>query len=155
VPTNSVSPVWDDPTKTANRRTVTLDATTVEALQRLRRYHQDLGPWVLNVGERPVNPERIGAWWRRARDRAGVDGRWRLHDLRHWSATMSISRGHDIRTVANRLGHANPAMTLRVYAHAVESADGPVATMLGQILDEREPDDAAVLAVIEPAGSAL
>jgi integrase len=131
-----------------------LDATTVEALQRLRRYHQDLGPWILAVGERPVNPERIGAWWRRARNRAGVDGRWRLHDLRHWSATTSISRGHDIRTVANRLGHANPAMTLRVYAHAVESADGPVAAMLGQILDEREPDDAPVLAVIKPAESA-
>ena len=144
----------DDPTKTANLRTVTLDATTVEALQRLRRYHQDLGPWILAVGERPVNPERIGAWWRRARNRAGVDGRWRLHDLRHWSATTSISRGHDIRTVANRLGHANPAMTLRVYAHAVESADGPVAAMLGQILDEREPDDAPVLAVIKPAESA-
>ena len=143
----------DDPTKTANLRTVTLDATTVEVLQRLRRYHQDLGPWILAVGERPVNPERIGAWWRRARDRAGVDGRWRLHDLRHWSATTSISWGHDIRTVANRLGHANPAMTLRVYAHAVESVDGPVATMLGQILDEQEPDDAPVLAVIEPAGS--
>jgi integrase len=129
----------DDPTKTANRRTVTLDATTAEALQRLKRLQQNLGPWILTVGERPVNPERIGAWWRRARDRAGVDSRWRLHDLRHWSATMSISRGHDIRTVANRLGHANPAMTLRVYAHAVESADGPVAAMLGQILDEGEP----------------
>ncbi len=144
----------DDPTQTANRRTVTLDATTVEALQRLRRLRQNLGPWILSVGERPVNPERIGAWWRRARDRAGVDGRWRLHDLRHWSATMSISRGHDIRTVANRLGHANPAMTLRVYAHAVESADGPVAAMLGQILDEGEPDHVPVLAVIEPAKSA-
>ena len=59
----------DDPTKTANLRTVTLDPTTVEALQRLRRYHQDLGPWILAVGERPVNPERIGAWWCRARDR--------------------------------------------------------------------------------------
>jgi integrase len=144
----------DDPTKTANRRTVSLDATTAEALKRLKRLHQNLGPWILTVGERPVNPERIGAWWRRARDRAGVDSRWRLHDLRHWSATMSISRGHDIRTVANRLGHANPAMTLRVYAHAVESADGPVATMLGQILDEAEPTDAPILAVIEPAARA-
>ena len=144
----------DDPTKTANRRTVTLDATTAEALKRLRRLQQNLGPWILTVGERPVNPERIGAWWRRARDRAGVDSRWRLHDLRHWSATMSISRGHDIRTVATRLGHANPAMTLRVYAHAVESADGPVATMLGQILDEGEPKDAPALAVIEPVGLA-
>ena len=101
-----------------------------------------------------MNPERIGAWGRRARDRAGVVGRWRLHDQRHWSATMSISRGHDIRTVANRLGHANPAIPLRVYAHAVESADGPVAAILGQILDEVETKNAPVLAVIVSAGPA-
>lgn len=119
----------------------------------MKRLQRGLGPWILSVGERPVNPERIGAWWRRSRDRAGVDSRWRLHDLRHWSATMSISRGYDIRTIANRLGHANPAMTLRVYAHAVESADGPVATMLGQILDEGDHEDAPVLAVIQPAST--
>ena len=64
----------DDPTKTANRRTVTLDATTAEALQRLRRLQRSLGPWILNVGEQPVNPERIGAWWRRARYRPPADG---------------------------------------------------------------------------------
>jgi integrase len=63
-----------------------------------------------------------------------------LHDLRHWSATMSIAQGHDIRTVANRLGHANPAMTLRVYAHAVESADAAVAEALGAVLDEGQAD---------------
>ena len=40
--------------------------------------------------------------------------KWRLHDLRHWSATVSIGQGHDVRTVAGRLGHSNPAMTLRV-----------------------------------------
>ena len=43
--------------------------------------------------------------------------------------------GHDARTVAGRLGHANPAMTLRVYAHAVEAADEAVAKMLGGLLD--------------------
>jgi integrase len=130
----------DDPTKTANRRTVTLDRTTVGQLENLKHFQGSYGPWILSVGERPVNPERIAAWWRRARDRAGVDKRWRLHDLRHWSATTSIARGHDIRTVANRLGHANPAMTLRVYAHAVESADGPVADMLGEVLDHGGDD---------------
>jgi len=130
----------DDPTKTANRRTVTLDQTTVGQLEDLKHLQGSYGPWILSVGERPVNPERIAAWWRRARDRAGVDKKWRLHDLRHWSATTSIARGHDIRTVANRLGHANPAMTLRVYAHAVESADGPVADMLGEVLDNSGED---------------
>ncbi len=125
----------DDPTKTANHRTVSLDPVTVERLGYLRRDYAQFGPWILAAGDRPVNPERLGAWWRRARDAAGVDQRWRLHDLRHWSATTAIAQGHDIRTVGNRLGHANPAMTLRVYAHAVESTDGPIAEMLGHVLD--------------------
>jgi len=34
------------------------------------------------------------------------------------------------------LGHANPAMTLRTYAHAVESADAPIAQTLGDVLAE-------------------
>lgn len=46
------------------------------------------------------------------------------------SLTTSFASGHDLRTVANRLGHANPAMTLRVYAHAVEGADRAVAETL-------------------------
>lgn len=89
---------------------------------------------LLNVGERPVNPERVTAWWRRARRAAGLDERWRLHDLRHWSATY-VASGHDLRTVANRLGHANPAMTLRVYAHAVQGGDRAVADTLSDALD--------------------
>ena len=40
----------DVPTKTANRRTVTLDETTSESLQRLKRLQQNLGPWILTVG---------------------------------------------------------------------------------------------------------
>ena len=47
----------------------------------------------------------------------------------------SFSAGHDVRTVAGRLGHANPAMTLRTYAHVVESADRAVAATLGELLD--------------------
>ena len=115
-----------------------MDQATREKLDALRAEYAEYaeyGPWMLAVGDRPVNPERIAAWWRRARDKAGVELRWRLHDLRHWSATTAIADGHDIRTVANRLGHANPAMTLRVYAHAVETADRSVADRLGTVLD--------------------
>ena len=67
---------------------------------------------------------------------AGIDAAWRLHDLRHWSATVAIGQGHDVRTVAGRLGHANPAMTLRVYAHAFAAADQAVAAGLGDLLKE-------------------
>jgi integrase len=124
----------DAPTKTANRRVVRLDADTLAAFESVRAAHGGVSPYVFSLGDGPPPPSRIGWWWTRARTLAGIDRRWRLHDLRHWSATMAIGAGHDVRTVAGRLGHANPAMTLRVYAHAVEAADEAVANMLGRLL---------------------
>ena len=125
----------DDPTKTGCRRVVAMDEATLSLVADLRRRTESPGPWILGIGSDPVMPDRISAWWRRARNLAGVETKFRLHDLRHWSATTSIAAGHDVRTVANRLGHANPAMTLRVYAHAVEAADIPVAQTLADALD--------------------
>ncbi len=110
----------DGATKTANQRTVRLDPRTVAAIESLGVEREKWGPWMLNPGERPLNPERMTRWWRLARRDAGISPHWRLHDLRHWSAPEAIGRGHDIRTVAGRLGHANPAMTLRTCAHAID-----------------------------------
>ncbi|GAB3990184.1 hypothetical protein GCM10029978_117390 [Actinoallomurus acanthiterrae] len=52
----------------------------------------------------------------------------RLHDLRHIHATMLLLAGVAVHVVAARLGHADPSITLRVYAHVineqfVEAAD--------------------------------
>ena len=131
-----VPALLDAATKTGNQRVVRLDERTVHAIEALRREHERYGPWMLQPGERPLNPERLTGWWRLARRDAGIDARWRLHDLRHWSATEAIGRGHDIRPVAGRLGHANPAMTLRTYAHALDGADAGVAATLASALED-------------------
>ncbi|MHB8378739.1 MAG: tyrosine-type recombinase/integrase [Acidimicrobiales bacterium] len=138
----------DDPTKTANRRVVSLDALSLQLLDSLKVGVGSGHPWVLSPRSEPVNPERVTAWWRLARDHSGVDARWRLHDLRHWSATTSIVGGHDIRTVANRLGHSNPSMTLRTYAHAVEAADAPIAQTLGGVIDDPSPPTLEIYATL-------
>ncbi len=44
-----------------------------------------------------------------------------MHDLRHCFASMLIREGADVVFVARQLGHANPAITLRVYAHLFDS----------------------------------
>ena len=129
------------PTKTANTRTVTLDPQTVEEIVALRGVREQVSPYLVSDTASPANPDRIGWWWTRARERSGIDRKWRLHDLRHWTATMAITSGHDVRTVAGRLGHANPAMTLRVYAHAVEGADQALATTLASALDAPDAED--------------
>lgn len=59
-----------------------------------------------------------------------------LHDLRHTSATLLLSEGVDIRTVANRLGHSQTSTTLNVYAHALPAADERAARVLSERLAE-------------------
>ncbi|MFI6501947.1 tyrosine-type recombinase/integrase [Nonomuraea typhae] len=45
--------------------------------------------------------------------------RARLHDPRHVHATTLLMAGVPVHVVAARLGHADPAITLRVYAHVI------------------------------------
>jgi integrase len=131
---DGVTTLIDSPTKTGERHTVTLDRNTVRLWGELRPEYEEFGPYVCGLGETPPNPDRIGWWWSRARALSGIAKNWRLHDMRHFSATTAIGDGFDARTVAHRLGHANPAMTLRVYAHAVKAADRAVAESIGRTL---------------------
>ncbi len=56
----------------------------------------------------------------------------RLHDLRHLHATTLLLSGVPVHVVAARLGHADPAITLRVYAHVIRSAEAAAADIFAQ-----------------------
>ncbi len=127
------------PTKTGDRRAVSLDATTLELIEKLRAESES--PWMFGEDEQPPSPDKLGWWWKRVRKDAGLDPKWRLHDLRHWSATHAIAGGHDVRSVAARLGHADPTTTMRTYAHALEGLDGAIAETLAGVLDGSRNDD--------------
>lgn len=57
-----------------------------------------------------------------------------LHGLRHTAATLLISQGVDIRTVAGRLGHSATSTTLNIYAHALNELDRAASNTLETIL---------------------
>jgi integrase len=44
------------------------------------------------------------------------------HALRHGAATLMLADGHPMRVIAEQLGHRNPALTSRVYAHVIPEA---------------------------------
>ena len=46
-----------------------------------------------------------------------------------------IAEGVDIRTVSNRLGHAQASTTLNIYAHALKSRDLDAAEKLDAALN--------------------
>lgn len=85
---------------------------------------------------RPKHPDSISKWFRKFTRENNLD--ITLHSLRHTSATLLISAGTDIRTVSERLGHAQTSTTLNIYSHAIKSADQAAAETLANVLDPKE-----------------
>jgi integrase len=82
---------------------------------------------------KPFRPDNVTGFFTRVRDSLGLH-EVRLHDLRHFTATQLIGAGVDVRTVAGRLGHSDPSITLRVYSHALEERDRAAADTMGRVL---------------------
>ncbi|MEU6039751.1 tyrosine-type recombinase/integrase [Actinomadura sp. NPDC047616] len=64
----------------------------------------------------------------------------RLHDLRHIHATTLLLAGVPVHVVAVRLGHADPAITLRVYAHIVGAIEERTAEVFAKALKDAARD---------------
>lgn len=62
----------------------------------------------------------------------------RVHDLRHSHASLLISKGVDIATISNRLGHEKISTTLNTYSHMFESSAAGVANMLDDLYSGEE-----------------
>ena len=57
-----------------------------------------------------------------------------LHGLRHTSATLLISQNVDVRTVSNRLGHAQTSTTMNIYSHSLQKKDVAASNALEELL---------------------
>ncbi|WHX68241.1 site-specific integrase [Peribacillus frigoritolerans] len=60
----------------------------------------------------------------------------RFHDIRHTHASILISEGVDIVKVAARLGHSDPTITLKNYAHLIPNQDDEVADIFHNALQK-------------------
>ena len=89
-------------------------------------------------GSQPLHPDTITTGFRRLCDKVGVSG-VRLHDLRHLHATQLLAAGVPVRTVSGRLGHANAATTLNVYAHFLEASDRQASDVMAGLLEAPAP----------------
>ena len=135
-------------TKTDRFRRVALDEVGIALLvqhrarvdewARLADGSVDDGAFVFSPlidGSTPFRPDNVTGFFVRVRDSLGYKD-VRLHDLRHFTATQLIGAGVDVRTVAGRLGHSDPSLTLRVYSHAIEERDRAAAAIIGRVLSE-------------------
>lgn len=126
------------------RRSVALDATSVEVLRshRARQLAERLrlGPAWLDSGYvfcgvdgAPLHPDTITSTFQSII--RGVDvPRIRLHDLRHTSASLALKAGIHPKVVSERLGHATVGITLDLYSHVLDGMQAEAAEQIGAVV---------------------
>jgi integrase len=96
----------------------------------LERGWPEVPPWIFCSRDGTAKDEgNLERAWGRLRRRAQAQSvrPLRLHSTRHTWATHALRAGKSVRWVAAQLGHADPALTLRVYAHAMRDEETDLA----------------------------
>ena len=139
--------VESDPKTRSGRRIVAVDSGTLEVLAEYRERQRaelvDLGMAEDQEPERmftsrvgaTINASNLSNVWRALQREAGVP-RARFHDLRHMHFSMLIMQGVDVKTVADRAGHADPVLTMRQYVHAFDAQRKRAAIPLEDLLSD-------------------
>ena len=133
------------PKTKAGRRDITLPAVVIETLrehrrelleQRMRFGLGRLGPDDLlyaSLDGSPMKPNTVSVGWSNFAARIGMP-EVTFHALRHTHASQLIASGVDIVTISKRLGHANPNVTLAIYAHLFATDDSRASAAINNAL---------------------
>ena len=129
----------------AGRRKLTLPEIVTDGLRDHRRQQLELR-MALGLGNLPDDALVFPALDGGPSRRTGLSIEWgetvealglpdvTFHGLRHTHASQLIAAKVDIVTISKRLGHANPAITLKVYAHMFEQNDSAAADAINAAL---------------------
>lgn len=131
----------NDPKSEASRRTLPMPERLVGVLRAAKKRqaverlaigeHYGAGDYVVcNEAGEPYNPAVLSRYWAQAVKSAGVR-HIKLHGGRHTAATLMHLDRVPIAVIAAWIGHSDPTLTLKVYAHS--QADALKAA--GQSLD--------------------
>src|SRR5215813_11376011 len=139
-------------TKGGRSRVVSMDRESVAIMREHRRHQAEErlaagSAWTGNGGlvfttkwGEPLYPDTVTALMKKlinqynktASAPTQVLPHARLHDLRHLHATTLVLAGVPVHVVAARLGHADPAVTLRVYSHVLREHAAGVGDIFAQ-----------------------
>jgi integrase len=142
--------IHEGDTKSHKPRVIDLDPVTIGVLARHKRGRGEMAlqlarPDALIFGDvegAHRNPEHVSRQFvrdvERCRQALGEDAlpMIRLHDLRHTHATILLLAGVPVHVVSQRLGHANPSITLNIYAHVMPGNQREAADTFARLIRE-------------------
>lgn len=134
--------IFDTPKSVSSRRAIALDS---EAIDVLRAHRLELLQQRLLLGNRwddfdlvfpgpfggPLDPSVLTHTFERLSKKASVKG-VRLHDLRHFHASLLLQMQVHPKVVQERLGHATISITLDTYSHLIPSMQADAADACNQ-----------------------
>lgn len=135
--------IYDESPKTkSSKRLIIISAQVISLLQeqlewQQRQFHaapdrwQNSGRIITDEHGAPMHPDRLTRWFGKFVKKTDLPTGLHLHSLRHTYATLCIANGVPITAVSSQLGHANVAITARIYAHAIKSAEIAAADKIG------------------------
>lgn len=124
--------VENDPKSAASRRVLPMPARLIKVLRAAKKRqaaerlavgeHYGRGDYVMcnEIGQ-PHHPQVVSRYWADAVRGAGLR-HIKLHGGRHTAATLMHNDGVPLSVIAAWIGHSDPGLTLRVYAHSQDDA---------------------------------
>ena len=137
--------IFEDETKNqSSNRVIKVPASAIKSLRSLWVWQaqqrlsygenwNDTGKIFTTVDGLPMHPDTLTGWFHDFIAKTDLP-KIHLHSLRHTNATLNISNGVSVTTVAAQLGHANASTTTKIYAHAIKSAQAAAAEMMDDLL---------------------
>lgn len=135
----------EGPTKTQNTRYIPLPAEMFQLLRQYRRWQLERrllygdqwknSPYVF-TGELggPIYTTSLNAWFDKFTERHNLPFHVNPHAFRHTAASIMISHGVDVVSVAGMLGHATARTTMEVYSHAIEETKREAAECIADTI---------------------
>lgn len=106
---------------------------------RLGPIYSDQGLVFCNYDGSPWPPDTLTKQFAAIAKKIGMAG-FRLHDVRHGFASISLRQGTSVNEVSELLGHSSPMVTLSTYAHAMEGAARAAVNKLAESLRSERAD---------------
>lgn len=94
--------------------------------------HLDADAPLVTLDGSHMRPTTISRAFSRIRDSCGLPREVTFHSLRHTHASWLIANGCDLKTLSERMGHADEATTLRTYGHLMPGRDAIAAQLFSE-----------------------
>ena len=82
------------------------------------RQRGETSPYVCTYQDQPIKSLKNA--WNNTKKKAGITKKIRLYDIRHFYITYALANGANITELAERVGHVDATMIVKIYSHLVE-----------------------------------